>query len=133
VAELIVDAATQKQLSPIVLLVKLQVETGLVSKTVTPTAATLNRAMGCGCPALCADNTSLPEVVRDTAYRFESTSIEALSALLARAADTPLPVSPAFSTSEFDEAQAIRHYVRLFSPAVEDVSQAGSKRHRNTP
>jgi glycosyltransferase involved in cell wall biosynthesis len=90
-------------------------------------------AMGCGCPALCADNTSLPEVVRDTAYRFESTSIEALSALLARAADTPLPVSPAFSTSEFDEAQAIRHYVRLFSPAAEDVSQAGSKRHRNTP
>jgi hypothetical protein len=60
VAELIVNAAADKQISPIVLLVKLQVETGLVSKTVTPSAAILNRAMGCGCPdgGSCASATS---------------------------------------------------------------------------
>lgn len=60
VAELIVDAAAAHELSPIVLLVKLQVETGLVSKTVVPSASRLAAAMGCGCPdgGSCASATS---------------------------------------------------------------------------
>jgi hypothetical protein len=49
VAELIVEAATTYGLSPIVLIVKLQVESGLVSKTEPPSPTTINRAMGCGC------------------------------------------------------------------------------------
>lgn len=60
VAEIVVDAASSHQLSPMVLLVKLQVETGLVSKTVVPSVARLNVAMGCGCPdgGSCASATS---------------------------------------------------------------------------
>jgi len=49
-ANLIVDAATQYRINPIVLLTKLQVETSLIFKTGVPSQHTINRAMGCGCP-----------------------------------------------------------------------------------
>jgi hypothetical protein len=49
VAELVAAAAQQHRVSPMVLLVKLQVEMGLVSKTQTPSQYKLDRAMGCGC------------------------------------------------------------------------------------
>jgi hypothetical protein len=58
-AELIVEASAAYRISPIVLLVKLQVERGLVSKTVRPAASTLDHAMGCGCPDYGSCSTAL--------------------------------------------------------------------------
>ncbi|MBW2522596.1 MAG: hypothetical protein JRI23_00405 [Deltaproteobacteria bacterium] len=49
VSALLIDAAQAHRISPVVLLVKLQVEMGLVSKTQTPSQFKLDRAMGCGC------------------------------------------------------------------------------------
>ena len=49
-ANLIIDAATQYRINPIVLLTKLQVETSLIFKQGVPSQHTINRAMGCGCP-----------------------------------------------------------------------------------
>ena len=50
VAEYIAAVAKTYQINPMVLLVKLQVETSLIFKTTRPNAHTLDRAMGCGCP-----------------------------------------------------------------------------------
>lgn len=49
VAALVMAAAQTHRISPMVLLVKLQVEMGLLSKTTTPSQFKLDRAMGCGC------------------------------------------------------------------------------------
>ena len=49
-AEILVEAGTRHGINPLVLLVKLQVETGLVSKTEIPSAHLVDRAMGCACP-----------------------------------------------------------------------------------
>jgi hypothetical protein len=49
-AELIVAAAEAHQVNPIVLISRMQVETSMVSKTTQPSARTINRALGCGCP-----------------------------------------------------------------------------------
>lgn len=46
----VAESALTHRINPLVLLVKLQVETGLVSKTVAPAQRTIDRAMGCGCP-----------------------------------------------------------------------------------
>jgi MYXO-CTERM domain-containing protein len=47
-AEIMVDAATTYGINPIEMVVRVQMEQGLVSKT-TATAATLAKAFGCGC------------------------------------------------------------------------------------
>ena len=49
-AEMIKGAATEWQINPLVLLVKLQVETSLVFEHEIPTQHRIDRAMGCGCP-----------------------------------------------------------------------------------
>lgn len=48
-ADIVAATAAQYRISPMVLLVKLQVEMGLVSKTAPPSQYKLDRAMGCGC------------------------------------------------------------------------------------
>lgn len=49
-AQMIVDAATERNINPLMLLTRMQVEAGLVSKTVTPSQTRINTALGCGCP-----------------------------------------------------------------------------------
>ena len=48
-AQMIVDAGTNHRINPIILLARMQVEATLVSKTVPPTKARINAALGCGC------------------------------------------------------------------------------------
>ena len=50
VATRIVTSAKRHQINPLLLLVKLQVETSLIFKTSVPSRYTLDRATGCGCP-----------------------------------------------------------------------------------
>jgi len=71
-------------------------------------------AMGCGCPAIVADNSSLPEVVTDADYRFNTENPDALTTLLARAANTPMALNPGFSPEQFNADAAARDYVNLF-------------------
>ena len=49
-AQKIVDAARAEHIHPLMLLVRMQVEASLVSKTVTPSQSRINAALGCGCP-----------------------------------------------------------------------------------
>jgi glycosyltransferase involved in cell wall biosynthesis len=72
-------------------------------------------AMGCGCPAICADNTSLREVVTDREYRFETDTAGELQSLLERAARERLALNPSFDPLHFDEATAIRRYAAVLS------------------
>ncbi|MBL9014055.1 MAG: hypothetical protein JNL83_07755 [Myxococcales bacterium] len=46
----IVDAARAERIHPLMLLVRMQVEASLVSKTATPSQTRINAALGCGCP-----------------------------------------------------------------------------------
>jgi hypothetical protein len=48
-AEIIVDAAQSYEINPLVLLVKLQVESSLIGRSEPPTNYLLQRSMGCGC------------------------------------------------------------------------------------
>jgi hypothetical protein len=49
-SQVLVDVAKQKQLNPILLLVRLQVEKSLVSKSTNPGGNAVDFALGCGCP-----------------------------------------------------------------------------------
>jgi hypothetical protein len=49
-AQLVVTAATDHGINPLVLLARMQGETSLVSKTTRPTQRLIDRALGCGCP-----------------------------------------------------------------------------------
>jgi hypothetical protein len=49
-AQAIYDAALAEGIHPIMLLSRMQGESSVVSKTATPSARTINRALGCGCP-----------------------------------------------------------------------------------
>jgi glycosyltransferase involved in cell wall biosynthesis len=72
-------------------------------------------AMGCGCPAIAADTSSLPEVVRDPDYRFGDDDEAGLGALLARAVPERLPLNPSFTREDFSEQVAMDAYVTLFN------------------
>jgi glycosyltransferase involved in cell wall biosynthesis len=64
-------------------------------------------AMGCGCPAVSANNTSLPEVIKDSSYRFNAQLPDELINLLIRAASKALPMNPSFTKSDFNEKTLI--------------------------
>jgi len=64
-------------------------------------------AMGCGCPAVSANNTSLPEVIKDSSYRFNAQLPEELINLLIRGASKALPMNPSFAQNEFSEKTAL--------------------------
>lgn len=49
-AQMLVQAAHDEHIHPLMLLARMQVESTLVSKTVAPTPYRINRALGCGCP-----------------------------------------------------------------------------------
>lgn len=68
-------------------------------------------AMACGCPALVADRTSLPEVVTDPGYRFEVDGIARLTGLLFAAQNHKLPLNPGFDRVYFSEDRARRDYL----------------------
>lgn len=70
-------------------------------------------AMGCGCPAVVADNSSLPEVVADAGYRFKTDGIEGLKGVLAAAARQRLVLNPSFSAQEFSESDAMNQYLAV--------------------
>jgi len=67
-------------------------------------------AMACGCPAIVADATSLPEVVVDVGYRFSPHLSESLAALLSRAAQAPLPLNPGYDREYFSEKRGLGQY-----------------------
>ena len=75
-------------------------------------------AMGCGCPALVADNTSLREVVTDRTHRFATETTEELTDLLVQAAHRPLPLNPSFAPAQHDERRAMELYFR----SLEDMA-----------
>ena len=72
-------------------------------------------AMGCGCTTVCADNSSLPEVVVDDDYRFKADDIDALVALLQRAAQGHLPFNPGFRRDAFDQDEAMESYLAVIN------------------
>jgi len=49
-SQVLVDVAKSKQVNPVLLLVRLQVEKSLISKSTRPTGNTIDFALGCGCP-----------------------------------------------------------------------------------
>ena len=49
-SQLIVNAAKAENIHPLMLLVRMQVEASLVSKTAVPSQSHLNAALGCACP-----------------------------------------------------------------------------------
>jgi hypothetical protein len=49
-SQMIVDAARNEGIHPLMLLVRMQGEATLVSKTTRPSATRINAALGCGCP-----------------------------------------------------------------------------------
>lgn len=67
-------------------------------------------AMGCGCPAIVADSTSLPEVVVDPEYRFSPHDAGALAQLLGTAASKPLVINPGFDRDYFSEQRGVNEY-----------------------
>lgn len=75
-------------------------------------------SMGCGCPAICGDTTSMPEVVKDVSYRFNTLLPEQLTSLLSRAAAKALPLNPSFSESDFSEKTAISRLLEHVRQAV---------------
>jgi glycosyltransferase involved in cell wall biosynthesis len=72
-------------------------------------------AMGCGCTAICADNSSLPEVVRDASHRFETRAPEPLVELLRQARAGRLPFNPSFSREDFSETKAAEDTIRVLN------------------
>ncbi|MEI6807384.1 MAG: glycosyltransferase family 1 protein [bacterium] len=77
-------------------------------------------AMGCGCPAVVADNSSLPEVVRDSNYRFPATAAGPLVEILQRAAKTPLALNPSFTRESCRAGNAAEQYVNLLQRVIAD-------------
>lgn len=77
-------------------------------------------AMGCGCPAIVADNSSLREVVTDPDYRFPTDSPEGLISLLARATDRPIAVNPSFKRANYEFAPRLRQYIHLLRGESKD-------------
>ena len=70
-------------------------------------------AMSCGCPAIVADTTTLPEVVPDPDYRFSARDASGLTELLMSAARSPLPLNPGFDRAYFREARGLQAYLQL--------------------
>ena len=77
-------------------------------------------AMACGCPALVADRTSLPEVVIDPEYRFGVEGIGRLAGLLSTARDRKLPLNPGFDRAFFSEERARRDYLGVVDALMKD-------------
>jgi glycosyltransferase involved in cell wall biosynthesis len=74
-------------------------------------------AMGCGCNAICADNTSLPEVVTDASHRFDASTQDDLTRLLRQHLDKPLPFNPSFRRDLFDKHAAVSRYIQVIQEA----------------
>ncbi len=70
-------------------------------------------AMSCGCPAIVADTTTLPEVVTDPGYRFPVRDAAVLTEMLMSAARAPLALNPGFDRTHFREARGLRDYLHL--------------------
>jgi glycosyltransferase involved in cell wall biosynthesis len=75
-------------------------------------------AMACGCPAIVADQTSLPEVVTDPEYRFKLDGITNLAGILSNARDRRLPMNPGFDRKAFNEDRALRDYLDVVSALI---------------
>jgi glycosyltransferase involved in cell wall biosynthesis len=70
-------------------------------------------AMSCGCPAIVADATSLPEVVTDEDYRFPAGDCERLAEMLRSAARAPWTLNPGFDRSLYGRARGIKDYLQV--------------------
>jgi glycosyltransferase involved in cell wall biosynthesis len=76
-------------------------------------------AMSCGCPAIAADTSSLPEVVTDPAYRFPPRNPEKLTALLVAAAQQPMRLNPGFDRTYFSRDRGLREYRQVLDRVME--------------
>lgn len=72
-------------------------------------------AMGCGCPAFAADNSSLREVVTDSAYRFDTDDAADLAGRLRAAAEQSPRMNPSFRLEAFAEREAMERYALLLA------------------
>jgi glycosyltransferase involved in cell wall biosynthesis len=70
-------------------------------------------ALVCGCPTICADNSSLREVVLDPVCRFSTNSTDDLERLLQMAAQEKLPLNS--SIPDFSTARAGKQFEGLLS------------------
>lgn len=77
-------------------------------------------AMGCGCPALVADDSSLREVVYDSSYRFDPTKLDSITGQLIDAARNPRSINPSFRRENHEEATAMARYLNVLA-AMEAV------------
>ncbi len=77
-------------------------------------------AMACGCPTLVADNSSLPEVVGDSDYRFPTGDTGRLEELLHNAALKPLRMNPGFDRHAFSSPQFAAGYLDIIRTLLPD-------------
>lgn len=70
-------------------------------------------AMGCGCPSIVADNSSLKEVVTDDTYRFSTKSFTNLVELMREATLAKLPLNPSFGPEKFSLDTSFANYLQV--------------------
>jgi glycosyltransferase involved in cell wall biosynthesis len=85
-------------------------------------------ALGCGCPALVADNSSLSKIVTDADYRFATADPEPLAARLSQAANRPLPLNPGFRREAFTEQVARERYRVWLAARMQQAAEGGDAR-----
>ena len=76
-------------------------------------------AMACGCPAIVADGSSLPEVVVDANYRFSPVHSPSLTRLLEKAARVPMSLNPGFDATYFSVPRGIKEYCEVLEKCAE--------------
>lgn len=79
-------------------------------------------AMGCGCPAWVADNSSLREVVRDVDYRFRTDDTAELAEKMTSAARRAIVPNPSFNLPAHSESHAIHHYLQHLAGLITNVN-----------
>lgn len=80
-------------------------------------------AMGCGCPAWAADNSSLREVVRDADYRFRTDDPAELTEKMIGAARHTVALNPSFDFPAHSEAVAVSRYLHHLANLVKNRTQ----------
>lgn len=75
-------------------------------------------AMSCGCPAIVADNSSLPEVVTEPGYRFAADRPVELARMLVRAGRSPFPLNPGFERERFTRRRMVEKHLEVFGLKV---------------
>ena len=73
-----VETATVHGINPLEMLVRVQMEQGLISKT-TAATTTISLAFACGCPVIGANVGSLPEIIADAGVLADPNSEDSIA------------------------------------------------------